>query len=406
MLSRVVPGRHAPRARAELGDRRRRPERAGPPTSSPARSSNSSPTWSPDGRWIAFASDRDDEDDWDIFVVDANGGPAKQLTDNDVEDVWPDWSPDGRLIAFSRGDIEELESSIHVMRPDGKGVRRVPLMAPADSHRAGSRCRRTSAVERGELGAVALELLALGGHDVRRRVRDEALVREHALRPRDLLAQPLDLGVAVAVDPRALGADDGREDPALVVRAELDLHAAAAEDLRGLLDAVESARIRRRSVSSASGHGRDDQARRAIRELRPDLLGDVRHHRMQEREQPLERRQRGRDRRRVAVVEPRLDRLRVPVAEVVEREVVERRRRLGEVEACPRVLELGTRGVEAREDPALLEVARLELPASTPSAFWRMSRATFQSLIASLRPSSIAPYEKRTSCVDEIFKSP
>ena len=96
-------------------------------------SSNSSPTWSPDGRWIAFTSDRDDNDDWDIFVVEAGGGPAKQLTDNDVEDVWPDWSPDGRLIAFSRGAIEELESSIHIMRPDGKGVRRVPLTTPADA---------------------------------------------------------------------------------------------------------------------------------------------------------------------------------------------------------------------------------------------------------------------------------
>ena len=60
-------------------------------------------------------------------------GLRAQLTDNDVEDVWPDWSPDGRLIAFSRGDIEELESSIHIMQPDGKRVRRVPLIAPADA---------------------------------------------------------------------------------------------------------------------------------------------------------------------------------------------------------------------------------------------------------------------------------
>ena len=31
---------------------------------------------------------------------------------------------------------------------------------------------------------------------------------------------------------------------------------------------------------------------------------------------------------------------------------------------------------------------------------------TFQSLFASLRPSSTAPYEKRTSCVEDIFRSP
>ena len=44
---------------------------------------------------------------------------------------------------------------------------------------------------------------------------------------------------------------------------------------------------------------------------------------MQEREQPLEGGQRGRDRICVALVEPRLQRLRIPVAEVVEREVVQ-----------------------------------------------------------------------------------
>ena len=79
---------------------------------------------------------------------------------------------------------------------------------------------------------------------------------------------------------------------------------------------------------------------------------------MQEREQALERRERGRDRRLVAVVQPRLDRLGVPVAEVVEGEVVERRRRLGEVETRPGVLELGASRVEPREDPALLEALR------------------------------------------------
>ncbi|HEX5027903.1 MAG TPA: hypothetical protein VFV56_03730 [Gaiellaceae bacterium] len=95
---------------------------------------NASPTWSPDGRWIAFASNRssdDDTSDWNIFVVPATGGPARQLTVDGSDDDWPDWSPDGRLIAFSRGDLEELESSIYVMRADGKDVRRVPLQAPA-----------------------------------------------------------------------------------------------------------------------------------------------------------------------------------------------------------------------------------------------------------------------------------
>ncbi len=111
---------------------------------------------------------------------------------------------------------------------------------------------------------------------------------------------------------------------------------------------------------------------------------------MQEREEPLERRERGRAGVVVAVVEPLLDRLGVPVAEVVEREVVEDTGRGGEVEPAPRLLDVRAGGVEPREDPALLERRRTERGRRRPRVFWRMSRATFQSLIASLRPSSIA----------------
>ncbi len=52
---------------------------------------NEYPTWSPDGQWIAFHSDRDG--DLDIYIVRPNGSDLRQLTDNDDNDSQPSWSP-------------------------------------------------------------------------------------------------------------------------------------------------------------------------------------------------------------------------------------------------------------------------------------------------------------------------
>lgn len=49
------------------------------------------PTWSPDGQWIAFHSDRDG--DFDIYIVRPDGSDLRQLTDNDDNDMEPSWSP-------------------------------------------------------------------------------------------------------------------------------------------------------------------------------------------------------------------------------------------------------------------------------------------------------------------------
>ncbi|MCY4473859.1 MAG: hypothetical protein OXC83_00275, partial [Chloroflexi bacterium] len=79
------------------------------------------PAWSPDGRRIAFVSDRDGDDD--IYVMNADGSGVVRLTDNDADDFSPAWSPDGGRIAFvSDRDGNE---DIYVMNADGSGVVRL-----------------------------------------------------------------------------------------------------------------------------------------------------------------------------------------------------------------------------------------------------------------------------------------
>lgn len=59
-----------------------------------------SPAWSPDGNHIAFASDRGD--DWDIWSIRPDGTGTQRLTDRAGDETLPVWSPDGNQIAFVR----------------------------------------------------------------------------------------------------------------------------------------------------------------------------------------------------------------------------------------------------------------------------------------------------------------
>jgi Tol biopolymer transport system component len=58
----------------------------------------SEPTWSPDGRFIAYSSDK--RGNFDIWVQPVGGGDAVQITKSPAHDWQPDWSPDGSLIVF------------------------------------------------------------------------------------------------------------------------------------------------------------------------------------------------------------------------------------------------------------------------------------------------------------------
>jgi Tol biopolymer transport system component len=66
------------------------------------------PAWSPDGREIAFYSYR--SGNRDLWVVPAAGGPARQLTRDAATDAAPSWSPDGTRLVFTsdRGGNRDL----------------------------------------------------------------------------------------------------------------------------------------------------------------------------------------------------------------------------------------------------------------------------------------------------------
>ena len=79
------------------------------------RAGDSSPDWSPDGTKIAFISGRDGAGS-QIYVMDAHGKNVIRLTDGPGLKGDPDWSPDGRKIAFS---VDGREDYLAVMDADG-----------------------------------------------------------------------------------------------------------------------------------------------------------------------------------------------------------------------------------------------------------------------------------------------
>jgi dipeptidyl aminopeptidase/acylaminoacyl peptidase len=98
---------------------------------------HSSPAWSPDGKKIAFSSNRTDNPDGnfntDIWVVDAdageNTGGLIQVTRNPGSDYSPSWSPDGSQITYiSSIEPEKIwyaTNHLSVASADGSGGERV-----------------------------------------------------------------------------------------------------------------------------------------------------------------------------------------------------------------------------------------------------------------------------------------
>jgi hypothetical protein len=80
------------------------------------------PAWSPDGWWLAFASNH--EGDYDIYVNNVSGNSLTRLTNTPGEDNKPAWSPDGARLVFAsaRNDAGcdvDCKFELYLMDADG-----------------------------------------------------------------------------------------------------------------------------------------------------------------------------------------------------------------------------------------------------------------------------------------------
>ncbi len=118
------------------------------------------PAWSPDGSRIAFTSSRDGQSE--IYVIAADGSDLRRLTNNRAIDVSPSWSPNGRAIAFTSDRTGAPQ--IYVMDRDGLNLRRISFEGSYNDSPAWSPSRQSSEIayasriERGPFDIVVHDL--------------------------------------------------------------------------------------------------------------------------------------------------------------------------------------------------------------------------------------------------------
>jgi TolB protein len=93
---------------------------------------NNTPVWSPDGKYIVFASGREN-DESDIYIMDSDGNDQRRLTNSPGDDSHPHFSPDGKHIIFNSprntpdhgADWSRQWHEIFIMNTDGSDQKQI-----------------------------------------------------------------------------------------------------------------------------------------------------------------------------------------------------------------------------------------------------------------------------------------
>jgi Tol biopolymer transport system component len=99
------------------------------------------PSWSPDGKSVAFASNRNGS--YDIFVMNDDGSSTRQLTNDAADDTQPRWSPDGKKLVYtSKKDggaistTDRFTTDLFVINADGSNQVNLTVTPRSDENSA------------------------------------------------------------------------------------------------------------------------------------------------------------------------------------------------------------------------------------------------------------------------------